>query len=85
MAGGSLGKLFVSLGVDTKDLEKGIGKAKSDISGLGAAFQKHGKAIGAALTGMGVGLTVLTDASMKTNAALGTTALQLGISTKQMR
>ena len=85
MAGGSLGKLFVSLGIDTKDLEKGIGKAKSDISGLGASFQQHGKAIGAALTGAGVGLTMLTDASMKTNAALGTTALQLGISTKEMR
>ncbi len=85
MALGSLGKLFVSLGVDTKDLEKGIGKAKGDISGLGAAFQKHGKAIGAALTVAGAGLTALTDSSLKTNAALGTTALQLGISTKEMR
>jgi len=54
MALGSLGKLFVSIGIDTASLEKGIGKAKSDISGLGAAFQKQGVAIGAAMTGIGV-------------------------------
>lgn len=85
MALGSLGKLFVELGVDTAALEKGLDKAKGNISGLGAAFQKHGKVIGASLTAAGVGLTALTGASMKTNAALGTTALQLGMSTNEMR
>jgi hypothetical protein len=82
---GSLGELFVKVSADTSELEKGMKKAESGITGLGAAFQKHGKAIGAAMTVVGVGLTALTDSSMKTNAALGTTALQLGISTKEMR
>ena len=85
MALGSLGELFVKVSADTSELEKGMKKAESGITGLGAAFQKHGKAIGAAMTVVGVGLTALTDSSMKTNAALGTTALQLGISTKEMR
>lgn len=85
MTVGSLGKLFVELGVDTKELKKGISRAKSDITGLGEVFKKHGKAIGASLTAAGVGLTALTDSSMKTNALLGTTALQLGISTVAMR
>jgi len=37
------------------------------------------------MTAAGIGIMALTDSSMKTNAALGTTALQLGITTEEMR
>jgi len=85
MSLGSLGKLFVSLGVDTSELEKGLDGAKNRVSGLGAKFGAAGKTIGAGMAVAGVGMMALTDSSMKTNAALGTTALQLGITTKEMR
>lgn len=54
MAGGSLGKLFVSLGIDTSGLSRGLDKAKTDIGGLSGVVAKHGTAIGAAMTGIGV-------------------------------
>lgn len=85
MALGSLGKLFVEVGADTSELEKGLDGAEKRISGLGAKFQKSGKAIGASMAVAGAGMMVLTASSMKTNAALGTAAIQLGVTKEEMR
>ena len=85
MALGSLGELFVKVGADTSDLEKGLDGAEKRVSGLGAKFQKAGKAMGAGMTVAGVGMMALTDSSMKTNAALGTTAISLGKTKEEMR
>lgn len=85
MAGGSLGKLFVQIGADISDLIKGTGDAEKHVKRLGENVKKAGKAMGAGMAVAGAGMMVLTDSSMKTNAALGTTALQLGITTGEMR
>jgi len=85
MATGSLGKLFVEIGADTSDLTKGIADADKQVGALGSKFSAAGKTIGAGMTVAGVGMMALTDSSMKTNAALGTTALQLGVTKEEMR
>ncbi len=85
MAIGSLGKLFVEISADTSELDSGLDGAEKRISGIGAKFQKSGKAIGAGMAIAGVGMMTLTNSSMKTNAILGTTALQLGVTKEEMR
>ena len=77
--------MFVEVGADTSELNKGLDGAEKRVSGLGAKFGKAGKAIGAGMTVAGVGMMALTDSSMKTNAALGTTAISLGKTKEEMR
>jgi len=77
--------MFVEIGADTSGLKEGLDGAEKQVSGLGAKFGAAGKAIGAGMTVAGVGMMAVTDSSMKTNAALGTTALQLGITKEAMR
>ena len=85
MALGSLGKLFVEIGADTSDLEKGIDGAEDQVKGLGSKLAGSGKVIGAGMAVAGVGMMALTDSSMKTNAALSVTAIQMGATTEEMR
>ena len=82
---GSLGKLFVEIGADTSALDAGIDGAEKQVKGLGSKLAGSGKVIGAGMTVAGAGLMVLTDSSMKTNAALGVTAIQLGATKEEMR
>ena len=82
---GSLGKLFVEIGADTSGLDKGLDDAEGKVSGFGDKLKASGKVIGVGMTAAGVGIMALTDSSMKTNAALSVTALQLGFTTKEMR
>ena len=82
---GSLGKLFVEIGADTSGLDKGLDGAEGKVSGFGDKLKSSGKAIGAGMAVAGVGIMALTDSSMKTNAALGVTALQLGVTKDEMR
>lgn len=85
MALGSLGKLFVEIGADTSALDAGIDGAEKQVKGLGSKLAGSGKVIGAGMAAAGVGIMALTDSSMKTNAALGVTAIQLGTTTEEMR
>ena len=82
---GSLGKLFVEIGADTSALEKGIDGAEDQVKGLGSKLAGSGKVIGAGMAVAGAGMMVLTDSSMKTNAALGVTAIQMGATKEEMR
>ena len=82
---GSLGKLFVEIGADTSGLDKGLDGAEGKVSGFGDKLKSSGKAVGAGMAVAGVGIMALTDSSMKTNAALGVTALQLGVTKDEMR
>lgn len=85
MSLGSLGKLFIEIGADTSALDKSISGAEDQVTGLGSKLAGSGKVIGAGMTVAGVGMIALTDSSMKTNAALGVTALQLGTTKEEMR
>ena len=82
---GSLGKLFVEIGADTSALDAGIDGAEKQVKGLGSKLAGSGKVIGAGMTVAGAGMMVLTDSSMKTNAALGVTAIQIGVTKEEMR
>jgi hypothetical protein len=50
-----------------------------------AGFEKAGAAIGAAITGIGASMVLLTDHARKLNAELSVSALQLSIPTSEMR
>ena len=82
---GSLGKLFIEIGADTSGLDKGLDGAEGKVSGFGDKLKASGVAVGAGMTAAGVGIMALTDSSMKTNAALSVTALQIGATTEEMR
>lgn len=62
-----------------------LDKTESKFSSFSATLQQHGVAIGAAMTGAGVAIIALADDARKTNATLGTTGIQLGKSTEEMR
>ncbi|MBW2632047.1 MAG: phage tail tape measure protein [Deltaproteobacteria bacterium] len=64
---------------------KELDKTKSNFSKMSTGIQKHSMAIGTAMTGIGAAIVGLTDSAKKTNAALGVTAIQLGVSTEEMR
>jgi TP901 family phage tail tape measure protein len=57
MALGSLGKLFVEIGADTSDLEKGLDGAEKQVNAFSKNVKKTGAAIGAGMSKAGKGLT----------------------------
>lgn len=57
MALGSLGKLFVEVGADTSDLEKGLDGAEKQVNKFSKNIKKTGAAIGAGMSKAGRGLT----------------------------
>ena len=57
MALGSLGKLFVWVGADTSDLEKGLDGAEKSVNKFGKNVKKTGAVIGAGVSKAGKGLT----------------------------
>lgn len=77
MAFGSLGA--VSYDVVAKD---------ETAAGLGSAsdrFRKMGTIAGAAMTGIGAAMTVMTDKARQMNAPLEAMAIQLGVNSKELR
>ena len=69
----------VSIVIRAKD------EASKIVASVGETIQKHAKAIGIAMTGIGVaGLKLSSDAATL-NAQLGVTAISLGIGTDEMR
>lgn len=77
MAVGSLGA--VGYDIVAKD------KTAEGLDNAGDRARKIGKIAGAAMTGVGVGMIALTDSAKKTNATIRQTALQLGVTTGEMR
>lgn len=57
MALGSLGKLFVEVGADTSDLERGLDGAEKRVNKFSKNVKKTGAAIGAGMSKAGRGLT----------------------------
>lgn len=57
---GSLGRMFVEVGANLDGLKKGLAEAEGVVKGFGEVVQKHGKAIGAAMTGIGVSSLAIT-------------------------
>lgn len=84
VAGGSIGQLFIKIGLQST-IKKDAKQAEGEVGKFKGAIQSHGLAIGAAFTAAGAALTILTDSAKKMNAVLGTTAMQLGISEEAMR
>ena len=78
---GTLSKLAVVITAKTDSFSKGVDSASNKVNAMG----KQMKIAAAAITALGVaGLKLVADAR-KMNAELGVTALNLGITTKEMR
>ena len=77
----TVGDAVLKLGVDTKDMERGLGKLKGTI-------QRHNKAIGIAMTAMGGAILAVGISSIKTFAQMGDEvqkmALRTGFSTEAL-
>ena len=80
------------IGTDLSGLKTGLSEAGGELdktegkfAGFSATLQQHGVAIGAAMTGAGLAIVALADDARKTNATLGTTGIQLGKTTEEMR
>jgi hypothetical protein len=74
----SIGDAVLKLGVDSKEFD-------SNMKGIKDKLVQHSRAIGAAMTGIGVAGLAIVDSSKKMNAQLGVTGLALGITTGEMR
>lgn len=61
----TIGNLRVSIGADTKDLARGIGRAKALMSGLARTAKVAGVAAGAAFGAAAVGLTAMTKGGLE--------------------
>jgi len=94
MADQVLGSMFWKLGIKST-VPEDTQAAEKELDKLDATTQKSGKsmqnlsakctAAGAVMTGLGASIVLLTDSAKKTNAELAVTALQLGVSTEEMR
>jgi len=80
------------IGTDLSGLKTGLSEAGGELdktegkfAGFSATLQQHGVAIGAAMTGAGLAIVALADDARRTNATLGTTGIQLGKTTEEMR
>jgi len=85
MALGSIGKLLIEIGIDASGVKKGTKETENEVSGLKENIQKHGKAIGAAFSAVGVSMIAMSDSAKKTNAVLAQTSLATGNSTAELR
>ena len=58
---GSIGRIFVEIGANTDGLERGLDRTKLGMNSLGGVVKKHGVAIGAGMTGIGIASTVASQ------------------------
>ena len=65
MAGQNIGNLKVTIGADTADLSRGIGRAKAMIGGLAKAAKVAGVAAAGAFTAASVGMVAMTREGLK--------------------
>jgi len=81
----SIGDAILKLGVDSTALEQGMKQANQQVTSIAQKMQKALLPMGAAFTGMGAAGLKFVDSARDMNAQLGVTALNLGITTKDMR
>ena len=77
MVMGSLGTVAYDIVANDKTTE--------GLTSAGDRARQTGKIAGAAMTGIGAGMIVITDSAKKTNATIRQTALQLDVTAKEMR
>jgi hypothetical protein len=65
MAGQNIGNLKVSIGADTKDLARGIGRAKALMGSLSRIAKVSGVAAGAAFAAASVGMVAMTKGGLE--------------------
>ncbi len=81
----SIGDAVLKITGDTKDLDKSLTDAERRTKEASEKMKKYLMLAGAAFTAVGVAGLKLVDSARKMNAQLGVTALNLGITTKEMR
>jgi len=81
----SIGDAILKLGVDSTALEQGMKQANQQVTSMAQKMQKSLLPMGAAFTAIGAGGLVMLSSTKKINAQLGVTAINLGITTKEMR
>jgi hypothetical protein len=77
---------------DIKGLVEGLGQVDAKLTAQEQAFDRGTKVIqdwglkaGIALTGVGIGITGLSESALKTNAGLGSTAITMRVTTEELR
>lgn len=88
--GDVIARLSVHLGLETAQFEKGVGKAKREVTGMERHISKAGTAIKAAFIGMMGVLAVdqfadLAKRGLEYASSLGEVASQLGVTTKALQ
>ena len=81
----SIGDALLKVGVDTKDLDRGMDQASKNIQQGTDKWKGQLKAAGAAFTAAGVAGLALVASSKKMNASLGMTAKTIGGTTGELR
>lgn len=81
----SIGDAILKITGDTKGLDKSLNEAKTMTSSMAQKMQRALLPVGAAFTAIGAGGLAIVSSTKKMNAALGVTALNLGVTTRDMR
>jgi len=80
-----IGDALLHLGIDMGDLETGLKKAESSIETSLKKHQTELRAVGTAMTAVGVASLKMISDSKQLNAQFAQTALTVGVSTQEMR
>lgn len=81
----SAGDCVLAVGADTKDFDQSMNQMEGKVKSSMENVKKSLRIGGAALTGLGVAGLKMVDTSKEMNAKLGVTALNLGVTTEEMR
>jgi len=81
----SIGDAVLKMSGDTKDLDKSLSDAERKTKSSTQKMQKGLMIAAAAFAAVGIAGLKMADSARKMNAQLGVTALNLGITTKEMR
>jgi len=81
----SIGDAVLKITGDTKGLDRSLNDANRNVSSMAQKMQKSLLPMGAAFTAIGAGGLAMLSSTKKINAQLGVTAINLGITTKEMR
>ncbi len=81
----NVGEAVVTITGDTKKLDQSLKDSQNKVKSSADKMKKALLPVGLALTAVGAAGLKMVDSAKKMNAQLGVTALNLGISTKEMR
>ena len=81
----SIGDALLKLGVDKTEFDKSISQAGDHVKSSMEKMQTQLRVVGAAFTAMGVAGLKMAHDTREINATLGSTAITVGVTTKEMR